>query len=122
MTSDVVSAEEKTTRPARTSSAQEQLAAAMVAQAQEQGLALTPDGLLKQLTKTVLETALNAEMTDHLGHAKHQDEPGRVGRNKRNGVRSKTVVSDAVGEVEVAVLRDREGSFDPVIVKKRQRR
>nr|WP_162830408.1 MULTISPECIES: IS256 family transposase [Amycolatopsis] len=95
----------------------------MVAQAQEQGLALTgPDGLLKQLTKTVLETALNAEMTDHLGHAKHQDEPGRVGRNKRNGVRSKTVVSDAVGEVEVAVPRDREGSFDPVIVKKRQRR
>ncbi len=95
----------------------------MVAQAQEQGLALTgPDGLLKQLTKTVLETALNAEMTEHLGHDKHQDEPGREGTNVRNGVRSKTVVSDAVGEVQVAVPRDREGSFDPVIVRKRQRR
>lgn len=44
--------------------------AAMVAQAQEQGMALTsPDGLLKQLTKAVLKTALNAEMTEHLGHA-----------------------------------------------------
>ncbi len=88
----------------------------MVAQAQEQGLALTgPHGLLKQLTKTVLETASNAEMTDHVGYAKHQDEPARVGRNTRNGVRSKTVMSDAVGEVEVAVPRDREGSFNPVI-------
>lgn len=97
--------------------------AAMVAQAQEQGLALTgPDGLLKQLTKAVLETALNAEMTEHLGHAKHADQPGRDGTNVRNGSRKKTVVSDAVGEVEVAVPRDREGSFEPVIVKKRQRR
>lgn len=56
--------------------------AAMVAQAQEQGLALTgPDGLLKQLTKTVLETALNAELTEHLGHGKHADQPGREGTN-----------------------------------------
>jgi putative transposase len=104
-------------------SAQEQLAASMVAQAQEQGLALTgPDGLLKQLTKTVLEAALNAEMTEHLGYERRQAEPGRTGSNVRNGTRSKTVVSDAVGEVEIAVPRDRDASFEPVIVRKRQRR
>nr|WP_020501487.1 transposase [Sciscionella marina] len=74
---------------------QEQLAARMVEQAREQGLELTgPDGLLKQLTKTVLESALNAELTEHLGHEKHQDSPGREGTNVRNGSRSKTVVSD----------------------------
>ena len=124
MTLDVVtsrSAGKK--KAAKPRSAQEELAASMVAQAQAQGLALTgPDGLLKQLTKTVLETALNAEMTEHLGHEKHQAEPGRVSANVRNGTRSKTVVSDAVGEVEIAVPRDRDSDFEPVIVKKRQRR
>ncbi|WP_438672355.1 IS256 family transposase [Solihabitans fulvus] len=95
----------------------------MVAQAQEQGLALTgPDGLLKQLTKTVLEAALNAEMTEHVGHDKHRAEPERTSTNVRNGTRAKTVVSDAVGEVEIAVPRDRNGSFEPVVVRKRQRR
>jgi transposase-like protein len=90
----------------------------MIAQAQDQGLALTgPDGLLKQMTKTVLEAVLNAEMTEHLGHEKHQAEPSRASTNVRNGTRSKTVVSDAVGEVEIAVPRDRAGSFEPVIVK-----
>src|SRR6185437_12824316 len=64
----------------------------------------------------------NAEMTEHLGHAKHADQPGREATNVRNGTRSKTVISDAVGAVEVAVPRDREGTFEPVIVKKRQRR
>src|SRR3954468_17456855 len=104
-------------------SAEQQAAVELVRLAQEQGLSLTgPDGLLKQLTKTVLEAALNAEMTEHLGHEKHQAEPGRASSNVRNGTRSKTVVSDAVGEVEVAVPRDRVGSFEPVIVKKRQRR
>ncbi len=61
-------------------------------------------------------------MTEHLGHAKHADQPGREGTNVRNGSRAKTVVSDAEGEVEVRVPRDREGSFEPVVVKKRQRR
>ncbi|WP_460443962.1 IS256 family transposase, partial [Amycolatopsis cihanbeyliensis] len=102
---------------------QQRLAAEMVKQAQEQGLALTgPDGLLGQLTKTVLESALEAEMTEHLGYAKHADQAGREGTNVRNGSRAKTVVSDAAGEVEVRVPRDREGSFGPVVVKKRQRR
>ncbi|ONI81215.1 hypothetical protein ALI144C_22030 [Actinosynnema sp. ALI-1.44] len=101
-------------------SAQEELAASLIEQARAQGLALTgPDGLLKQLTKTVLEAALNAEMTEHLGHEKHHAEPGREGSNVRNGTRAKTVVSDAV---EIAVPRDREASFEPVIVRKRQRR
>ncbi|MGW5646197.1 IS256 family transposase, partial [Saccharopolyspora sp. NPDC003762] len=95
----------------------------MVAQAREQGLALTgPDGLLKLFTKNVLETALNEEMTEHLGHARNQADPDRDSSNIRNGSRAKTVISDAVGEVEIAVPRDREGTFEPQIVKKRQRR
>ena len=60
--------------------------------AREQGLSLTgPDGLLKQLTKTVLETALNEEMTEHLGYEKHGQPTGESG-NIRNGTRSKTVL------------------------------
>jgi putative transposase len=63
-------------------SAEEQLAADLVAQGQEQVVSLTgPDGLLKQLTKTALETALNQELTEHLGHQKHE----RVGNDAGNG-------------------------------------
>jgi putative transposase len=94
MTVDVVTTQgskKKAGRPE--ASVQERLAEEMIKQAQEQGLALTgPDGLLKQLTKTVLETALGAEMTEHLGHAKHADQPDREGTNVRNGTRAKTVV------------------------------
>lgn len=79
-----------------------------------------PGGLLTGLTKTVLETALEAELDDHLGYAKHAPE-GRDLGNSRNGSRSKTVLTE-VGEVEIQVPRDRDGSFDPKIVKKRQRR
>jgi transposase-like protein len=123
MTVDAVTTRASRKKASKPASAQEQLAAAVIAQAREQGLALTgPDGLLGQLTKTVLESALNAEMTEHLGHAKHADQPGREGTNVRNGTRTKTVISDAVGPVQVAVPRDREGTFEPVIVKKRQRR
>jgi putative transposase len=94
----------------------------MVKSAKERGLDITgPDGLLKLLTKTVLETALEEEMTDHLGYDKH-DPVGRDGGNSRNGTRAKTVISDAAGELTVEVPRDRDGSFTPVIVKKRQRR
>ncbi|WP_246128100.1 IS256 family transposase [Amycolatopsis rhizosphaerae] len=95
----------------------------MVALAREKGLDLTgPDGLLKLFTKNVLETALNEEMTTHLGHEKNRAESGRESRNVRNGSRVKTVISDAVGGIEIAVPRDREGTFEPEIVKKRQRR
>jgi putative transposase len=99
----------------------EQLAAEeMVRRAREQGLSLTgPDGLLKQLTKTVLETALNQELTEHLGHEKHG--PSEAG-NIRNGSRPKTVLTEASGQVQIEVPRDRAGTFEPQIVRKRQRR
>ena len=101
----------------------EQLAAAeLVRMAKEQGLSLTgPDGLLKQLTKTVLETSLNEEMTEHLGYEKH-DPAGAGTDNVRNGTRGKTVLTEASGHVEIEVPRDRAGTFEPQIVKKRQRR
>src|ERR671928_745728 len=123
MTSDAVSSWTKIKKVGRQSSPEQVAAAAMVAQAREQGLALTgPGGLLKLFTKSVLETALNEEMTEHLGYAKHDAHPDRESANIRNGCRPKTVISDAVGEVEIAVPRDREGTFSPAIVKKRQRR
>ena len=90
---------------------------------QEPGLSLTgPDGLLKQFTKTVLETVLNEEMTEHLGHDKNQASPERESSNFRNGTRSKTVLTEATGHIPIDVPRDREGMFEPQIVKKRQRR
>jgi transposase-like protein len=98
-------------------------AAAMVAEARQRGLELTgPHGLLKLFTKNVLEAALNEELTEHLGHAKNRAEPDRDSTNIRNGSRSKTVLSDAAGEVTIDVPRDREGTFEPRIVCKRQRR
>jgi len=103
-------------------SAEQQAAVELVRLAQEQGLSLTgPDGLLKQLTKTVLETALNEEMTEHLGYEKH-DPVGAGTGNIRNGTRAKTVLTDTTGHVEIDVPRDRSATFEPQIVKKRQRR
>jgi transposase-like protein len=94
----------------------------LVRLAKEQGLALTgPDGLLKALTKTVLETALNEELTEHLGYDKH-DPPGEGSGNIRNGTRAKTVLTDTTGPVTIEVPRDRAGTFEPQIVRKRQRR
>lgn len=98
-------------------------AAELVRLAKEQGLALTgPDGLLKLFTKNVLETALNEELTEHLGHEKNRPDPERTSGNVRNGTRPKTVLTEATGEVTIEVPRDRYGSFEPQIVKKRQRR
>ncbi|NYH84040.1 transposase-like protein [Actinopolymorpha cephalotaxi] len=75
--------------------AEAEAARELVRRAREQGLSLTgPDGLLKQLTKTVLETALNEEMTEHLGHEKHGQPTGESG-NIRNGTRSKTVLTES---------------------------
>jgi putative transposase len=103
-------------------SAEQQAAAELVRLAQEQGLSLTgPDGLLKQLTKAVLETALNEGMTEHLGYEKH-DPAGAGTGNIRNGTRAKTVLTDTRGPVELDVPRDRAATFEPQIVKKRQRR
>src|SRR5882762_10668894 len=103
-------------------SAEQQAAVELVRLAKEQGLSLTgPDGLLKQLTKTVLETALSEEMTEHLGYEKH-DQAGAGSGNIRNGTRAKTVLTEASGQVEIEVPRDRAGTFEPQIVRKRQRR
>jgi transposase len=76
---------------------------------------------LEQLTKSVIETALGKEMTDHLGYEKH-DPAGIGAANIRNGSRAKTVITDALGPVEIDVPRDRAGTFERQIVKKRQRR
>ena len=97
------------------------LAAELVERARAEGVELLgPGGLLTGLTKTVLETALEAELTDHLGYDKH-DPAGRNGENSRNGTRAKTVLTE-LGPVEIDVPRDRDGTFEPVIVRKRQRR
>jgi putative transposase len=94
----------------------------LVRAARAKGVALTgPDGLLKALTKTVIETALEEEMSEHLGYDKHEL-VGRDRGNSRNGKRAKTVLTDACGEVAIEVPRDRDGSFEPVLVRKRQRR
>src|SRR3954462_3430570 len=117
-TLDDVTARKKRPEP----SAEEQAAAELVRQAREQGLSLTgPDGLLKQMTKTVLETALNEELTEHLGYEKN-DPAGSVDGNVRNGIRTKTVLTEANGHVEIEVPRERAGTFEPQIVRKRQRR
>ena len=94
----------------------------MVVQARDAGVALTgPDGLLKALTKTVIETALDEELSEHLGYDKHAPE-GRNGGNSRNGTRTKTVLTDNCGPVEITVPRGRDGTFEPQLVRKRQRR
>ena len=99
----------------------EQLIARLAGRAREGGLALTGEGgLLAQLTKRLVESALEGEITDHLGYDRH-DAAGRDGGNSRNGHRSKTVLSE-VGPVEIDVPRDRDGSFEPKIVAKRKRR
>ena len=103
---------------------EQELAAAreLVKAARDRGVELTgPDGLLKAITKTVLETALEEEMSEHLGYDKGAPE-GRNRSNSRNGRRSKTVVTDNAGPVEIVVPRDRDGTFEPVIVPKRARR
>lgn len=99
----------------------EQLIAMLVDRARGDGLKLTGEGgLLQQLTKRVLESALDGEITDHVGYDKH-DRAGRGSGNPRNGSRTKTVLTD-VGPVEVRVPRDAAGTFEPQIVRKRQRR
>src|SRR3954447_10402640 len=104
-------------------SAEELAARELVRLPKEQGLSLTgPEGLLKQFTKNVLETALNEEMTEHLGHEKNRAAEGRDSTNVRNGTRPKTVLTHATGQVDLEVPRDRDGTFEPVIVRKRQRR
>src|SRR3982750_2007263 len=111
----------ETIEPMPVSTDTQQLAQTLWEQARAEGVELVgPDGLLNQLTKRVLETALEEEMSEHLGYDKH-DPVGRNHGNSRNGTRPKTVLTE-VGPVEIDVPRDRDGSFEPVIVRKRQRR
>jgi putative transposase len=118
MTTTLDDVTKKKTEPTAEAKAAEEL----VRRAREQGLSLTgPDGLLKQLTKTVLETALNEELTEHLGHDKHGRADPETG-NIRNGTRPKRVLTESTGEVQLEVPRDRAGTFEPQIVRKRQRR
>jgi transposase-like protein len=99
----------------------EALAAQLVAEAQASGVKLVgPGGLLGDLTKRILEIGLEVEMAEHLGYEKHAVE-GRDGGNSRNGTRAKTVITD-VGPVRIEVPRDRDGTFSPQTVRKRQRR
>ncbi len=99
----------------------EELAAVLLERAESEALSLVgPGGLLAELTKRVLEAGLEAELTEHVGYAPY-DPAGHHSGNSRNGTRSKTVITD-VGPVEIAVPRDRAGTFEPVLVPKRKRR
>jgi len=79
-----------------------------------------PNGLLKQITKALVERMLAGELTHHLGYEKH-DPAGYNSGNARNGKSRKTLKSEG-GEIEIAVPRDRNGTFEPVIVSKHQTR
>jgi transposase-like protein len=95
--------------------------ARLTREAQQQGIPIDGEGgLLKQLTKLVLEAALEGEMDAHLGYRKHEP-VGRNGGNSRNGTRTKKVIT-SLGPVAVEVPRDRDASFTPKIVAKHQRR
>ena len=79
-----------------------------------------PEGLLKQLTKRLVERAMSAELADHLGYEQGEQPPVEQA-NRRNGSSSKTLVTEQ-GEVPIVIPRDRAGSFEPQIVPKHQRR
>ncbi|CAI2326305.1 TPA: IS256 family transposase [Vibrio parahaemolyticus] len=76
------------------------------------------DDFRKMLTKVTVETALNAELDEHLGYQKHQS---RTSSNSRNGYSGKSIITDD-GEVDIDVPRDREASFEPQLVRKHQTR
>ena len=128
MTSTVEPGSANGTKPAapaaddgRVGAAEEELASQLAERARAEGLSLAgPGGLLGRLTKVVLESALEGEMDAHLGYRKH-DPAGDGSGNSRNGHRAKTVLTE-VGPVAISVPRDRDASFEPAIVAKRQRR
>ena len=79
-----------------------------------------PGGLLAELTKRLVERAMEVELTDHVGYEPHQEPPGGAA-NQRNGTSPKTLITEQ-GPVGIDAPRDRDGSFQPKIVRKRQRR
>ena len=87
-----------------------EVARELVRQAREAGVSLTgSDGLLKAMTKTVIETALDEELSEHLGYDRHGP-AGRASGNSHNGSRSKSVPTIACGAIEIDVPRDRAGT------------
>jgi putative transposase len=107
--------------PQRRPLVDEELADQLLGRADAEGVELLgPDGLLSQVTKAVLERALAGELTGHLGYDKH-DPAGRGSGNSRNGTTGKTLLTD-VGAIDLVVPRDRNGSFEPQIVRKGQTR
>jgi putative transposase len=78
------------------------------------------EGLLKQLTKALLEKAMATELTQELGYEKHDKEAAK-GKNRRNGTTKKTVRSKH-GQIALDIPRDRDSEFEPVMIKKHQRR
>jgi len=82
---------------------------------------LGENGLLKQLTKALLERAMNAELTHELGFERNDKSSLKENGNRRNGTSAKTVKSKH-GEIELDIPRDRQSEFEPVIIKKHQRR
>lgn len=101
--------------------ARRELADQLVEEARASGVSLVgPGGLLADITKRVLETGLEVEMSEHLGYDKHSVD-GHHSGNSRNGTRSKTVITE-IGPVALDVPRDRAGTFEPQTVRKRQRR
>lgn len=98
-----------------------QIAAELLERARTEGVSLVgPGGLLQQITRAVLQTALEAEMADHLGYERGQDPPVGSG-NQRNGTSAKTVHTE-IGDVRLNIPRDRQGTFAPQIVPKHTRR
>src|ERR1700748_1004059 len=107
--------------PARQPVVGPELADQLLARAEAGGVELLgPDGLLAQVTRSVLERALAEELTGHLGYGKH-DPAGRGSGNSRNGSTPKTLLTD-IGAVDLAVPWDRNATFEPQIVRKGQTR
>lgn len=77
-------------------------------------------GLLKQLTKRIVEKAMNVEMKDHLGYEINNPDGNNSG-NSRNGTSKKTILTE-IGDIGIAIPRDRNGEYEPKIIKKHQRR
>jgi putative transposase len=97
------------------------IAAELLERAQAEGVSLVGQGgLLAQVTRAVLQAALEAEMADHLGYDRGESPPAGSA-NERNGSSAKTVRTE-IGEVRLAVPRDRAGTFEPRIVPKHARR
>ena len=98
----------------------EELLAGLLANDQKPEDLIGEEGLLKHLTKLVVERALEAEMTEHLGHGKNEAVANQAG-NTRNG-KSKKTLKGEFGELPIEVPRDRHGSFEPQLIPKHQTR